>query len=36
MKGVDHIYEEWKGVHDWDFWDEAIKRGIEFMMGGRN
>lgn len=35
-KGVDHIYEEWKGVHDWDFWDEAIKRGIEFMMGGRN
>ena len=27
------IYEEWQGVHDWNFWDVAIHRAIGFFMG---
>ncbi len=26
--GLDIDYEEWEGVHDWDFWDVAIKKAL--------
>ena len=29
--GVAHTYEEWPGGHDWDFWDESIRRAFEFF-----
>lgn len=22
-------YEEWQGIHDWDFWDQAIVKGLK-------
>ncbi len=29
---TDVTYEEWHGVHDWAFWDEAIQHGIKVMF----
>lgn len=29
--GAAHTYEEWPGGHDWDFWDESIRRAFEFF-----
>jgi len=23
--------EEWPGIHDWDFWDASIRKGMEKM-----
>ncbi len=28
---IDVFYEEWEGVHDWKFWDEAIFKFIEYL-----
>lgn len=25
------LYEEWDGVHEWGFWDEAIRRTLDWM-----
>lgn len=24
-------YEQWEGVHDWDFWDAAIEKVIRWL-----
>lgn len=29
--GVNHKFEQWTGIHDWDFWDTAIEKGIRFL-----
>lgn len=26
---IPHCYEEWEGAHEWDFWDESIRRAID-------
>ncbi|MCC8167302.1 MAG: esterase family protein [Planctomycetes bacterium] len=31
--GLDHTYEEWPGGHDWDFFNEALLRGLRFCFG---
>jgi len=28
--GVGHEYEEFRGGHDWGYWDEHVREGIEF------
>lgn len=30
-KGVNVTYEEWSGNHDWDFWEESLKRLLEWL-----
>lgn len=27
--GFEFIYEEWPGTHDFNFWDESLKRALE-------
>ncbi len=29
--GVDHLYEEWDGAHEWRFWDAAIEKFLRFF-----
>ncbi len=29
-----HTYEEWAGDHDWDFWEVAIQKGLDFFLKG--
>lgn len=31
--GADITYEDGPGIHDWVFWNEYIRRGIECMLG---
>lgn len=31
----DYTYAEGPGVHDWKFWDEWVKKAIEWMLEGR-
>ena len=31
--GVEHLYREWEGDHEWPFWDVAIQRGIQYLLG---
>lgn len=31
-KNIKHEYVEGPGEHNWDFWDEYIKKGIEFCL----
>lgn len=31
-KGFDYTYEEGKGAHTWEFWDEYIKKGLDFAF----
>lgn len=31
-KKVPHIMEEGEGIHDWKFWNEYIKRGMEWIL----
>lgn len=31
--GYDVTYEEWKGGHDWDFFNEALKKALAFCYG---
>ncbi len=28
-KNADFIYETWEGIHDWKFWDDAIRRAFK-------
>jgi S-formylglutathione hydrolase FrmB len=30
----DFTYEEWSGDHDWYFFNDALKKTIEFWYGG--
>jgi S-formylglutathione hydrolase FrmB len=30
---IDHIYEEYKGFHEWDIWDDAIERMLTLFLG---
>ena len=30
-KGFAVTYEEWPGDHDWDVWDESIRRSMDFL-----
>lgn len=25
---LNHVYEEWEGVHDWKFWDKAVEKAL--------
>ena len=31
LPGIDLTYEESPGIHNWDFWDSAIVRGLQFF-----
>jgi len=31
---VDVTYEEWDGAHNFDFWDESVKKALEFFDAG--
>ena len=31
--GVEHAYLEWDGDHEWPFWDVAIQRGLQYLLG---
>ena len=31
-KGLDYKYEHWSGIHDWAFWDEAVKRAFNLYF----
>jgi S-formylglutathione hydrolase FrmB len=30
---VEHIYEEWPGIHEWGFWDESVRRMLVHFLG---
>ena len=30
--GADTIFESWKGIHGWEFWDEAVRRAFEYFF----
>ncbi len=32
----DMVFEHWEGDHNWDFWDEAVKRSFDFFFKGDN
>lgn len=32
-KGADIRYEHWAGIHNWDFWDTAVCRALDYMLG---
>ena len=32
--GVEHVYEEHPGVHDWAYWDTHIQRGLDWIDAG--
>ena len=29
---IPYAYEEWPGVHNWDFWDKAIQNFLQFIL----
>ncbi len=31
-KDLDYKYEHWSGIHDWAFWDEAVKRAFNLYF----
>lgn len=31
-KDLDYKYEHWSGIHDWAFWDEAVKRAFNLFF----
>ena len=33
-KGADIRFEHWKGIHNWDFWDTAVCKAFDYMLGG--
>lgn len=35
-QGVEHTYEEGPGSHEWDFWDRAVKRVIDWLPLGKS
>lgn len=34
-RSLPFAYEEWPGAHEWDFWDESVKRAITRFMAMR-
>ena len=32
-KGVEHVFEEGPGIHNWDFWNVFIHPGIRYVLG---
>ncbi len=30
--GIDHIYEEWAGAHEWRFWNTAIEKFLRYFV----
>ena len=34
-KGGDIRYEHWTGIHNWDFWDTAVCKAIDYMLGAQ-
>ncbi len=35
-KGVEHVFEEGPGIHNWDFWNVFIHSGIKYVLGEDN
>jgi S-formylglutathione hydrolase FrmB len=31
--GAGNLFEHWEGIHDWIFWDRAVKRGMDVILG---
>ena len=31
--GYDHLYMEWPGDHEWKFWQVAIQRALQYLIG---
>ena len=31
--GYDHLYVEWEGDHEWRFWQVAIQRALQYLLG---
>ena len=31
--GYDHLYMEWAGDHEWRFWQVAIQRALQYLLG---
>ena len=31
--GYDHLYMEWDGDHEWNFWRVAIQRALQYFLG---
>ena len=31
--GYDLQYEEWPGIHNWEFWDAGLRRGMAWLAG---
>ena len=31
-KGLEYTYEHWDGIHDWAFWDEAVRRAFNIFF----
>jgi S-formylglutathione hydrolase FrmB len=31
--GIEHVYEEYKGFHEWDIWDDAIEKMLTLFLG---
>ena len=31
--GISFTYEEWSGIHDWGYWDTAIRKVLEYFWG---
>ena len=30
---LDYEYREWSGVHDWSFWQPAVKMALDYLIG---
>ncbi len=35
-EGQDVKFEHWQGAHEWNFWDEAVRRAMESFLGGKS
>lgn len=35
-RGIGFTYEEWAGSHDWVFFNEALKKSLEWCFGGKD
>lgn len=31
-QSISFIYEEWPGIHDWNFWDQALPKVLDFIL----
>ncbi len=32
-KDADLLYETWDGIHDWKFWDDALRKAFKYFFG---